>query len=153
MTMQNNIDIIGRHIRRNMFQLKSQTAANKIDNQRPLGIAVAIPAHNRERWADRTQLVQNDFRAHVAQVPDFVRVARKIDNFLWQLVMSVRQNKNLCHTVRRLNTALPRTLTSILRAGSRPGGALRGRREAPGEGRSIVSPSIPIASNNLLLSF
>jgi hypothetical protein len=147
MTMQNNIDIIWRHIRRNMFQPKSQTAAYKIDNQRPLGIAVAIPAHNRDRWAERAQFVQNDFRAHIAQMPDLVRVARKIDNFLRQLVMSVRQNKNLCHTVRRLNTALPRTLTSILSL------AGRGRREAPGEGRSIVSPSIPIASNNLLLSF
>ena len=97
MTMQSNIDIIGRHIRRNMFQPKSQTAACKIHNQRPLGIAVAIPAHNRDRSADPAQFVQNDFRAHIAQVPDLVRVARQIDNFLRQLVMSIRDNKYPCH--------------------------------------------------------
>ena len=118
MTMQNNIDIIWRHIRRNMFQPKSQTAANKIDNQRPLGIAVAIPAHNRDRWADPAQFVQNDFRAHIAQMPDLVRVARKIDNFLWQLVMSVRQNKN-SHLMRG-GSASPKTMLSI--------GGLRPRR-------------------------
>ncbi len=98
-TMQNDIDIIGRHIGRNMFQPKSQTRANKIDNQRPLGIAVAVSAHNRDRSADRAQLVRNDFRAHVAEMPDLVRLAGKIDNFRRQLVMSVRNNKNF-HRVR-----------------------------------------------------
>jgi hypothetical protein len=30
-------------------------------------------------------------------MPDLISLARKIDNFLRQLVMSVRQDKNLCH--------------------------------------------------------
>jgi len=97
MTMQNNIDIIGQKIRRNMFQPKSQTLSRKIDNQRPLGIAVAIPAHDRDRRTDGAQFIQNDFRANIAEMPDLVRVARKIDNFLRQLVMSVRNNKYSCH--------------------------------------------------------
>ena len=97
MTMQNNIDIIGRKIRRNMFQPKSQTLSRKIDNQRPLGIAVAISAHNRDRRTDGAQLIRNDFRANIAEMPDLVRVARKIDNFLRQLVMSIRNNKYSCH--------------------------------------------------------
>jgi hypothetical protein len=88
-TMQNNIDIVGRHIRWNMFQPKSQALSLKIDNQRPLGIAVAISAHNRDRRADRAQFIQNDFLTHIAEMPNLIRVARKIDNFLRQLVMSI----------------------------------------------------------------
>ena len=98
MTMQNNIDIIGRNIWRNMFQPKSQALSLKIDNQRPLGIAVAVSAYNRDRRADRAQLVQNDFLADIAKMPDLVRAACKIDNFLRQLVMSVRNNKYSCHS-------------------------------------------------------
>ena len=94
MTMQNNIDIIGRNVWRNMFQAKSQSVARKIDNQRPLGIAVAVSAHNRDRRTDCTQFIQNYFRANIPQMPDLIRIARKIDNFLRQLVMSVRQNKD-----------------------------------------------------------
>ena len=94
MTMQNNIDIIGRNIWRNMFQPKSQALSLKIDNQRPLGIAVAVSAHNRDRRTDRAQFIQNDFRANIAQMPDLVRASRQIDNFLRQLVMSVRQDKD-----------------------------------------------------------
>lgn len=92
--MQNNIDIIRRNIWRNMFEPKSQAFSLKIDNQRPLRITVTVSAHNRDRRADRAQFVQNYFRANIAQMPDLIRVARKIDNFLGQLVMSVRQNKN-----------------------------------------------------------
>jgi len=97
MTMQNNIDIIGRNIRRNMFQSKSQTAANKIDNQRPLGITVAVSSNDRNRRADRAQFIQNYFRANIAQMPDLVRIPRKIDNFLRQLVMSICNNQNPKH--------------------------------------------------------
>ena len=95
--MQNNIDIVGRNIRRNMLQPKSQSSSDKIDNQRPLRIAVAISANNRDRRADRAQLVQNDFLADIAKMPDLVRAARKIDNFLRQLGMSIRDNKYPCH--------------------------------------------------------
>src|SRR2546430_9314419 len=76
MTMQDNIDIIGRNIRRNMFEPKSQTPSLKIDNQRPLGFAVAISAHNRDRRTDRAQFVQNAFRADISQMPDLIRLAR-----------------------------------------------------------------------------
>src|ERR1700731_775723 len=77
-----------------MLQAKSQSVARKIDNQRPLGIAVAVPARNRDRRTGRTQFIQNYFRANITQMPDLIRVARKIDNLLRQLVMRVRENKN-----------------------------------------------------------
>ncbi len=94
MTMQNNIDIIGRHIWRNMFQPKSQALSLKIGNQRPLGIAVAVSAHDGDSRSNCAQLIQNRWIAHIAQMPDLVRLARQTDNFLRQLVMSVRQNKD-----------------------------------------------------------
>ena len=97
MTMQDNIDIIGRNIRRNMFEPKFQTFPLKIGNQRPFRIAVAISADNRDRRTDRAQFVQNAFRANITQMPDLVRVAGKIDNFLRQLVMRVRNNENSKH--------------------------------------------------------
>jgi len=95
--IQHNIDIIGRKIWRNMLQPKFQSAASKIDNQRPLGIAVAVSAHDSDSRSDCAQLIQNRWLAHIAQMPDLVRVARKIDNFLRQLVMSIRDNKYPCH--------------------------------------------------------
>lgn len=94
MTMQHNIDIIGRRLWRNMLQSEFQSVARKIDNQRPLGIAVAVSAHNRDRRTSCTQFIQNYFCANITQVPDLIRVARKIDNLLRQLVMRVRNDKN-----------------------------------------------------------
>jgi hypothetical protein len=93
MTMQNNIDITRRRLWRNMLQAESQSVARKIDNQRPLGIAVAVPARNRDRRTGRTQFIQNYFRANITQMPNLIRVARKIDNLLRQLVMRVREDE------------------------------------------------------------
>ena len=92
--MQNNIDIVRRNIGRNMLQPKLQTFSLKIDNQRPIRVPIAIPAHNSERRPDRFQIISDRRLADIAQMPDLVRFARKIDNLLRQLVMRVRQNKD-----------------------------------------------------------
>ena len=94
MTMQNNIDIIGRHIWRNMFQPKSQALSLEIDNQRPFGIAVAVSAHNRDRRPKRLQITRNGRLADVAEMPDLIRLAREIENPLRQLVMSISEDEN-----------------------------------------------------------
>ena len=44
--VQENIDIIRRSIRRNVLQAEFQPTSRKVENQRPLEIAVAISAHN-----------------------------------------------------------------------------------------------------------
>ena len=49
MPVQENIDIIRRTIRRNVLQAEFQPTSRKVENQRPLEIAVAISAHNRSR--------------------------------------------------------------------------------------------------------
>jgi len=98
MTMQNNIDIIGRNIRRNMLQPKFQSITLKIDNQGPFRIPIAIPAHHSHSRADCAQVTQDRWLADVAQMPDLVRIRREIENFLRQLVMRVGENKNSKNT-------------------------------------------------------
>ena len=65
-TVQQNIDIVRRPVRRNMLQPKFQSAARKIDNQRPFIVAVAVSAYHRYGRANRAQLIQNSLRANIA---------------------------------------------------------------------------------------
>ena len=94
MTVQDNIDIIRRNIRRNMLQPKFQSITLKIDNQGPFRIPIAIPAHHSDSRADCAQVMRDRWLADVAQMPDLIRIRREIENFLWQLVMRVGENKN-----------------------------------------------------------
>lgn len=114
MTMQHNIDIVGRNFGRNMDQPKLQPLAPKIDLQRPVLIPIAIPAHHCERRTDRFQIERDRRLANIAQMPDLIRLARKIDNLLRQFVMRVGQNKNL-HSAnsRTTNTTGPKVATFI----------------------------------------
>lgn len=98
MTMQDNIDIVRRNIRRNVHEAKLQAVALKIDNQRPVFIPIAVPAHDRERRTDRFQVERDRRLANVAQMPDLVRLARQIDDLWRQLVMRIRQNEYLHST-------------------------------------------------------
>src|SRR5205085_10154427 len=114
MTMQNNIDIIRRIFRRNMDESKLPTFARKIDNQRPIRVPVAVSAHDRQRRTDRFQVERDRRFANIAQMPDLVRTAGKIDNLLRQLVMRVCQDENLHSTnFRTTNTTGTKIATSI----------------------------------------
>ena len=75
--MQNNIDILRQALRRNVLQPKFQSAAGKIDNQRPLKIAVAISANDRDWRTNQSQFIQNPLGANIAQVPDLLRGFRQ----------------------------------------------------------------------------
>jgi len=92
--MQHDIDIFRRSLRRNMLQTKSQTAPDKIDDQRPFEIAVAISPNYRHRWPNRAQFIKNSFSTNVAKVPDLISAFRNIGNALRQFVMRVGENKN-----------------------------------------------------------
>lgn len=98
MTMQDNIDIVRRNIRRNVHEAKLQAFALEIDNQWPILVPIAVPAHDRERRTDRFQVERDRRLANVAQMPDLVRLARKIDDLWRQLVMRIRQNEYLHST-------------------------------------------------------
>ena len=92
--MQNNIDIFRWSFRRNMLEPESLAAARKIDNQRPIEIAVAISPHNGDPRSNYAQFVQDSLRADIAQVPDFIRASGEIDNRLGQFVMGIGENEN-----------------------------------------------------------
>ena len=92
-TVQHNIDIVRRSLRRNVLQTKLLSAAGKIDNQRPLVIAVAISAHNRHRRTNRAQLIQNAFRANIAEMPNLIRVLRQDRQFLRETCYAYRREQ------------------------------------------------------------
>ncbi len=94
MTMQNNIDIVRRNIWRNMLQSKFQAIALEIDNQRPVGVPVAIAAHHSERRTDRFEIGGDGRFANITQMPDLISACRQIKNRLWKLVMRICQNQN-----------------------------------------------------------
>ena len=97
MTMQNNIDIVRRSFRWNVNKPKLQTFALKVDNQRPVLVPIAIAADNGQRRTDRFKVERDRRLANVAQVPNLVRLARKIEDLLRQLVMRIRQDENPKH--------------------------------------------------------
>ena len=94
MTMHNNIDIIGRSVRRNVHKPKLQTFAGKIDYQRPVGVPIAIAAHNGEGRTKRFQIEGDGRFANIAQVPNLVCLAGKMDNLWRQFVVSISDNKH-----------------------------------------------------------
>ena len=95
--MQKNIDIIRWVIRRNVLQAKFQSASLKVENQRPFEIGVAISAHHNYRWSDCLQLIDNCFRANVAEMPDLVCVPGHLPHALRQLIVGVGENEHAPH--------------------------------------------------------
>ena len=94
MTMQNHINIIWRFIWRNVLQAKFQVIPHEIDDQWPFRAAVAIASDNRHPRPDRSQFVQNRFRANIAEMPDLVRACRQAENRLRKFVMRIGKNED-----------------------------------------------------------
>lgn len=95
--MQNDIHILRRTLGWNMLEANFFAPAHKIDNQRPIEVAVAISPDHNHRRPNESQLVEDSFPANIAQVPNFVRVSRQDRQFLGKLVVRVRQNKDRLH--------------------------------------------------------
>ena len=98
--MQHNIDIFPRKrsgLWGNVLQTKSQTAAHKIDNQRPLKITVAISAHKCDWRTNRAQFIQNSLRANIAQMPDLIGISPQDRQFLGKLIVRIRENEDFSH--------------------------------------------------------
>jgi len=92
--VQENIHIIRRSIRRNVLQAEFQPTSRKVENQRPLEIAVAISAHYTHARSDRPQFVENRFGANIAKMPDLISVLRHLRHALRQTIVRVRENKH-----------------------------------------------------------
>jgi len=95
MTMQNNIDISWWNVWWNMLEPKLQSFALQINNQWPVFVPIAISTDNSQWRTDRFEVQGDGWFADIAQMPDFVSIACKIENYLRQLVMGVRQDENL----------------------------------------------------------
>ena len=94
MGVQENIYIIRRMIGWNVLQSEFQTASQKINDKRPLKIAVTISTHERNTRSDRPQLIKNRFRANIAKMPNFISVSGHLRHALRQTNMRVRENKH-----------------------------------------------------------
>ena len=112
MTMQNHIDIFPRKrsgLWWNVLQAKFYSAAHKIDNQRPFQIIVAISTDHGHGPTGRAQFVEDPFRTNIAEMPDFIGIARQRFNYQRQTIVSVGYDENtkrafrlfwLCHVER-----------------------------------------------------
>ena len=94
MAVQHNIDIVRRAIGRDVLQTEFQSPAHKIDNCRPLEIAVAIAAHHGDVSVNCAQFIDNSLSANVAEMPDFIRVTGDFLHVFRQTIVRVGQNKN-----------------------------------------------------------
>lgn len=92
--VQEHVDILRRLVRRDVNEPKTKAVALQVDEQRPLGIAVAIAAHKRERWPDIFQPNDDARRADIAQMPDLVRPFGQLFQILGQVVVGVGQDEN-----------------------------------------------------------
>ena len=93
MTMQNNIDISRRALRRNVNQTKFYSAAHKIDNQWPFEIGVAISTDHLHGPTGRAQFVEDPFRANIAQMPDFIDALSQDRQLFRKLVVRIGENE------------------------------------------------------------
>ena len=94
MPVQHGIDIFRRLRRRNMLETEFQSIANKIDNQRPFEVGVAISAHESDSWTDCAKFVQNSFCAEISEMPDFICIPRQLADIFRQTVVRIGQNEN-----------------------------------------------------------
>src|SRR5437879_1135289 len=91
--MQEKSDIIRRLLRRNMLQTNLQSAPNKIDNQGPFEIAVAISTDHLHGPTGREQFVEDPFRANIAEMPDFIGIACQGRQYLRKLIVRIGENE------------------------------------------------------------
>ena len=117
MPVQKNIDIVRRLIGRNVLKTEFQSTADKIDDQWPFEIAIAISAHVSDSGSNRAKLIENALRTNISKMPDFVCIFSHFLHLLRQAIVRVRQNENAhplfrsflaCHA----RATLPFTLSS-----------------------------------------
>ena len=94
MPVQNDIDIVGQLIGRNVLKTEFQSSADKIDDQWPFKIAVAITAHVGDSGSNRAKLIENAFRTNISKMPDFVSTFSQFLHLLRQAIVRVRQDEN-----------------------------------------------------------
>ena len=92
--MYENIYIVRWSIRRSVLQTEFQPVSHKINDKRPLEIAVAISTHYTHARSDRPQFVKNRFGANIAKMPDFMSVCGHLPHVPRQTIVRIGENKD-----------------------------------------------------------
>ena len=95
--VQENIDVVRRLIGRNVLKTEFQPTSRKVENQRPLEIAVAVSSHSNNRRSDRPQRIKNRFRTNITKMPDFVGILGHFAHALREPIVRVGENENMQH--------------------------------------------------------
>lgn len=93
-SVQNNINAIWQVVGRYVLEAEFQSASQKIDDHWPFIIAVAISSHDSDLRPNRAKLVENDLRANVAQMPNFISIPCDFSNCFRQTIVGIGQNEN-----------------------------------------------------------
>lgn len=89
-SVQNDVDIFRDVIRRNVHEPTPDPVPFQINRERPVEIAVAISAHDRDRRPERLDRLQDSRVANIAQMPDFIHAGGKRLDLGRQFVVRVR---------------------------------------------------------------
>ena len=95
MPVQENIYIVRRLTGRNVLKTEFQSTADKIDDQRPFEIAVAISAYVSDSGSNRAKLIENAFHTNISKMPDFVCTFTQFLHVFRPAIVRVRQNENV----------------------------------------------------------
>jgi hypothetical protein len=94
MPVQKDIDIVRRLIGRSVLKTEFQSTADKIDDQWPFEIAVAISANVSDSGSNHAKLIENAFHTNISKMPDFVCTFSQFFHVQRQAVVRVRQDEN-----------------------------------------------------------
>jgi hypothetical protein len=64
--VQDKINVIWQMIRRYVLEPEFQSAARKVDNERPIKVTIAIASHHGYAMPNPAELVENGLRANIA---------------------------------------------------------------------------------------
>jgi hypothetical protein len=92
--MENHIDILRRDIRRNVNQTKPHPVSLQVDREWPIEIAIAIAAYDCDRRPESLDRLENGRGAHIAEMPDFVRISRQRFDVRRQFVVRIGENED-----------------------------------------------------------
>jgi len=119
-TVQENIDIVRWLIGRNVLKTEFQSAADKIDDQWPFEIAVAISAYVSDSGSNRAKLTENAFHTNISKMPDFVCTSSQFLHMRRQAIVRVRQDENARRLLFHLFWFVGRPLAPRAKAQTRP---------------------------------
>ena len=77
-----------------MLQAEFQPASHEIDHQRPIKIAVTIPAHERDARSDGVQFIENRFGADISKVPDLMCIFGHLFHAIRKTIVCIGKNEN-----------------------------------------------------------